>query len=331
MGDTLLLTGADGYVGQRLAKRLQQHVDVIALGRRADTGVACELLDSAALDELARTISPTWIVHAAGNKNVVACEATPLLAYDANVRTAANVLRAWPDVPMLYVSTDYVFPGTSGAYTEASPVLPETVYGRSKLCAEVTGRLTAPGRFTSVRVSALYDDSATFLKFLGSELRQHRSVDCFADAFYSPTYIDDFADAILSLLVCPARPEVVHIAGERISRFEFARKYAAAFGYDPTLVRPARLDRLKTPMCPDLSLSTQLAAETLGFEPTAHDAALRQIAFGVLHADADALSPVLRFPRAHARSGQRWPVGGDQLHRDGRVLHARGAFSSGHA
>ena len=48
------------------------------------------------------------------------------MAYDTNVRTAANVLRAWPDVPMLYLSTDYIFDGKQGRYRETSAVNPST-------------------------------------------------------------------------------------------------------------------------------------------------------------------------------------------------------------
>ena len=328
MADTLLLTGSDGYVGQRLAKRLGRHVDVIGISRRGTLGVACELLDEAALDDVARTVSPRWIVHAAGNKNIGACEKTPMLAYDANVRTASNVLRAWPDVPMLYISTDYIFAGTQGHYRESSPVAPGTTYGRSKLCAEVTGALTAPGRFTSVRVSAVYDASAPFLTFLDRELREGRPVDCYANSYYSPTYIDDLADAMLALMRCEARPDVVHVAGERISRFDFARTFANAFGYDPSLVRPVPLDRVNTALYPDLSLATDVAADALGFTPTPHETALGHIARGVPHADARAFSTVLRFQRPDARGDERRAVGGDQLPRNRRVLHAWGTLSS---
>jgi dTDP-4-dehydrorhamnose reductase len=328
MADTLLLTGAEGYVAQRLAERLRRHVHVIGLSRRGTEGIACELLDEAALDDVARTVSPRWIVHAAGNRNITACEKTPMLAYEANVRTTMNVLRAWPDVPMIYISADYVFHGTQGSYTEASPVLPGTAYGRSKLCAEVTGALTAPGRFTTLRTSALYDQDATFLAFLQRELRQERPVDCFFDCFFSPTCIDDFAGAVLSLLTCASRPEVLHVAGPRISQFDFARKFARAFGYDADLIRPITLETADSALCPDLSLSTLLAARTIGYTPTDHDVALRRLARGAGHADVQPVPSVLQFQGPHARNDRRRGVGRDQLNRDRRVLYAWGTLSS---
>jgi dTDP-4-dehydrorhamnose reductase len=276
--DCLLVTGADGYVGRRLIEQLGTRLNVIGISRSGRAGVACDLLDVRSLASIARELTPRWIVHAAGNKDIGACERSPRMAYDANVRTMMNVLQTWPGVPMLYVSTDYVFCGTRGRYVESSPVAPATAYGRSKLCAEISGRLLAPAAFTSVRVSALYDEAATFVRFLSKELSAGRPVECFADAFYSPTYFDDFVAAVSSLLDAPERPGLVHVAGPRTSRYAFAREYASAFGFDADLVRRARLSAKTPTLFPDLSLATRLASDTLGFAAAPHSAALRQIA-----------------------------------------------------
>ena len=331
MSDCLLLTGADGYVGQRLKDRLRSSIEVIGVSRSVRAEATCDLTDLSAVRDLARDVTPRWIVHAAGNKNISACERSPATALEANVTTTTNLLRAWPDVPLLYISTDYVFCGTRGRYTEASPVAPNTAYGRSKLCAELSGRLLGPSSFTSVRVSALYDKSATFLNFLSTELSAGRPVECFVDAYYSPTYIEDFAAALASLLDAPTRPPVVHIAGARISRFDFARQYAASFGFDKQLIRPARLTTGQTSLYPDLSLATPIARTELGFVPTEHAFALRQIARGGALASAESIPPFRRLPRSDAWSDQRRAVGGDQLHRDRGLLHPGGPLSPGHA
>jgi dTDP-4-dehydrorhamnose reductase len=329
--DCLLLTGVDGYVGQRLKARLASRLDVVGLSRSGLSDVTCDLADATAVTALARDLTPRWIVHAAGNKNISACERTPELAFDANVTTTLNLLRAWPGVPLLYVSTDYVFDGTRGRYTESSPVAPMTAYGRSKLCAELGGRLIAPRTFTSIRVSALYDKSATFLNFLSTELSAGRSVDCFSDAYYSPTYFDDFAAVLLTLLEASERPPIVHIAGARTSRYTFGRQYAAAFGFDDDLIRRAHIGTGATPLYPDLSLATPVASATLAFVPTDHCVALCQIARGGPLADSESIPPLRRRPRANAGSHQRRPVGRDQLHRDSGGLHARRPLSSRHA
>ncbi|PYR37625.1 MAG: hypothetical protein DMF89_11530 [Acidobacteria bacterium] len=296
-----LLTGADGYVGRHLSARLRARGQVVGLSRSGRAGIACDLRDLRAVGELARALRPTCIVHAAGLMDLAACERSPDAAYDTNVTTTLNLLRAWPGVPLLYVSTEYVFSGTDGWYQESSPVAPRTAYGRSKMCAEATGHLLAGGAFTSIRVSTLYDETATFIRFLSGELVAGRQVDCLTNAYYSPTFVDDFAAAFIRLIDTPARPSVVHVAGPRTSRYEFARQYARAFGFDERLIRPAQLPADNRFLSPDLSLATPLAATTLGFVPTDHAVALSQIA---QRGDQDrrAEPAVLRFPRPNAQS-----------------------------
>ncbi len=311
--DCLLLTGADGYVGRRLARYLGGRFEVAAIGRSGRGGVACDLLDRRAVDALSRRLQPRWIIHAAGNKNVAACERAPRLAYDANVATTLNVLNAWPGVPVLYLSTDYVFDGTRGRYPESAGVAPVTAYGRSKLCAETAGRLLAPGLFTSVRVSALYDDAATFVRFLSTELTAGRPVRCYTNSYYSPTSFNDFAAALALLLESTERPDLIHVAGARISRYDFACEYANACGFDDDLIQPARLDPEETTLYPDLSLSTPVAAAMFGFAPTPHRVALQQMALGDRHDDPGHLPSVHGLTRADSWRDQRRPVGGDQL------------------
>jgi len=235
-----------------------------------------------------------------------ACERSADVAYDTNVTTTLNLLRAWPGVPLLYVSTEYVFSGTDGWYQESSPVAPRTAYGRSMMCAEATGHLLAGGAFTTIRVSTLYDETATFIRFLSGELVAGRQVDCFTNAYYSPTFVDDFAAALIRLIDTPARPSVVHVAGPRTSRYEFARQYARAFGFDERLIRPALLLPADNRFLHrDLSLATPLAATTLGFVPTDHAVALGQIAQRGDQDRSRAVPAVLRFPRPNAQSHPR--------------------------
>ena len=63
----------------------------------------------------------------------------------------------------------------------------------------------------------------------------------------------------------------------RISRYDFARQYAVAFGFNVDLIKPVRLNGLVPRIYPDLSLATMLA-ETLGYVPTAHRVALSRMA-----------------------------------------------------
>ena len=297
-----LLTGADGYLGRHLSTWLRSRGVVVGVSRSGRAGIACDLRDLRAVGTLARALKPSCIVHAAGLKDLAACEQSPHAAYDSNVTTTLNLLKASPGVPVLYMSAEYVFSGNEGPYLESSSVGPRTAFGRSKVCAETTGLLLAEGAFTVIRVGALYDSSAPFLRFLSEELGAGRPLNCFIDAHYSPTLVDDLAKVLIQLIDSPGRPSIVHVAGPRTSQYEFVRNYARAFGFDERLVRPSRLGPGARFLYPDLSLSTQLASTTLGFIPTDHAVALGQIARGARHAESRAVQPVLQFPGAEARS-----------------------------
>ena len=280
MGEVILLTGADGYVGSRLVRPLAARGRVVGVSRRVTTSAVrtCDLVDPAAVALLARDVTPTVIVHAAGTKDIRTCEQHPPIGFDANVRTTMNLLDAFPGVPFLYLSTDYVFAGDRGRYSEDDAVGPRTAYGHTKVCAEQVGMLRAPEEFCAVRASALYDTDATFLRFLRDTLSDGQCVECFEDAYYSPTYLSDFASALERLIAAPSRPGVLHVAGPRVSRYAFACAYAEAFGHALRQVVPTRLGPGALPLFPDLSLETSRARVDIGFRATSPEEALDALA-----------------------------------------------------
>jgi dTDP-4-dehydrorhamnose reductase len=298
MQKTVLVAGAGGFVGRQIAAFLRSDHHVVGLGRGQrslqDGDLREDLADPACIDRRPALVRPDVIVHAAGNKNLAECAHTPNLAWDSNVRSVEHLRRAFPDVPLIYISTDYVFRGADGGYEESSATSPSTAYGQSKLCGELAGRLVGAAPFTAVRVSALYASDAAFLTFLDRELSNGRAVECFTDAHYSPTFRDDLMGALAWLLDADGWPAILHVCGERVSRYEFARTFAAVHGFDSALVLPTTLDRPAIgPLFPDLSMSCATAHRLFGFVPTAHEIALAQLhAKGVVHARSRAVPPV---------------------------------------
>jgi dTDP-4-dehydrorhamnose reductase len=288
---TILVTGSTGYVGRQLVEMLGATHRVVGAGTRgAELGlgdICCDLGDPYAVSRLPAAVRPDVILHAAGNKNVQQCDVEPDLALRSNVTTVEHVRRAFPSTPFVYVSSDYVFDGGAGMYHEASPTSPRTRYGLSKLCGEYVGRLAGPGPFMALRVSAVFDIESTFVAFLRRELSEGRPVSCFVDAHYSPTYGQDLGAAVLRLLDLDDWPGVLHVCGDRTSRFEFAWTFAATAGFDTSLVRPGRLGGHHPTLFPDLSMSWGTAAELLGYRPTPLSAALSATVFsGGVHATA---------------------------------------------
>jgi dTDP-4-dehydrorhamnose reductase len=278
----ILLTGAAGYVGTLLRKSLGRRHELLCVDRRPVPGpgaAVCDLADGDAVRRFARDIRPDAVIHAAGIKDIAYCEKHPDEARRINCDTTKNVAAAFGDRSrVIYISTDYVFRGDRGNYSETDAPDPLTVYGKSKLCGETKGAALAGSGFTVLRTGALYDLDAAFPRFLTENLSASRAVDCFTDAVYSPTYYKDLVD-VLERLLAPAAPgeRVYHACGEPLTRYAFARAFAEAFGFDPRLVRPA-------PGCggggfffPDLSMVNGKTRSLLGSKRTGVREALAEM------------------------------------------------------
>src|SRR3954471_8564835 len=156
---TLMLTGASGFVGQRLHLGLAQGWRVVAASRAAkgpDT-VALELTDADSLRRAFDETMPAAVVHTGGLTSPDACEQDPQLAQLVNVR-AVEVLAELcgkADVHLVHFSTDYVFDGEKGRYAEDDDPRPISCYGRTKLQSEHAA-LDACARCVVLRVSNCY-------------------------------------------------------------------------------------------------------------------------------------------------------------------------------
>ncbi|BCK86734.1 hypothetical protein MIZ01_0500 [Sideroxyarcus emersonii] len=263
----ILLTGSTGYVGKLINAGLGHRWDITGASAHAipdARNFQCNLADAEQVRQLSKQISPDVIIHAAGDKNLARCEANPAGAYLANVQTTINLAQSFPDTRTIYISSDYVFSGDRGSYREDDALGPVTVYGRTKACAELAG-LTLNPQFCVLRLSALYDEKATFLRFLRESLTRGEAVNCFEDAFYSPTYFGDFLIVLQHLVENPVLGRrIYHACGQRISRYFFAKLFARAANLESSLIQQgSRITENAPFIFADISLENTLTCESL--------------------------------------------------------------------
>lgn len=278
----VLVAGHSGYVGSIVTRFFESRACVYKLSLNAAPGENVfrgNLADRDAVRAVAAQVRPDVVIHAAGQKNITFCERNPDAAYETNARSVANLVDGFDGgTRVIYISTDYVFDGYGGRYAEQSEPRPSTVYGKSKLEGERAG-LAASDRFTVIRLSALFDRQASFPRFLHESLSTGQPVECFRECLYSPTFYDDFL-TMLERIVGGSSVDgrVFHCCGERVSRFEFARQYATAFGLDAALVRGASMGPQHEHLFPDLSMDDRRSRQYFGMGPADLSAALRQLA-----------------------------------------------------
>lgn len=192
----LVVTGRDGQVAASLleAGQAAAGVEVIAIGRPQ--------LDLARPDTVIEAIAaakPDIVVSAAAYTAVDQAEDEPDLAFAVNAVGAGKVAQAAAllGVPVIHLSTDYVFDGTKdAAYVETDATAPASVYGASKLAGEQAVAAANP-RHLILRTAWVYSPfGANFVKTM-LRLAARDEIAVVADQWGNPTSALDIADAIL--------------------------------------------------------------------------------------------------------------------------------------
>ena len=226
----LFVTGAGGMLGH----------DVLRAGERAHhelTGLTREELDvtdGSAVDDALERCAPEAIINCAAYTDVDGAQEHTELAHAVNSDGAANLARAAASagVPLLHISSDYVFSGVphrdaDGAprpYVESDETGPQSVYGQSKLAGE-RRVLGASASHVVVRSSWLFGvDGRNFVATMLRLGGERESVDVVDDQVGCPTWTGHLAPALIGLLERRATG-LVHLAGAgQVSWNGFARE-----------------------------------------------------------------------------------------------------------
>ena len=135
-----------------------------------------------------------YIIYSIGIKDIAECEKYPDKAYSINSNGVTNVTKYLKNTKFVYISTDYVFDGVAGGYSENSLPLPSTVYGQSKLIGEQYS--LQYNNSIVARTSGVYGKNCLWLKNLLISLSEKKKTVCFSDIYNTPTYAINLAEMI---------------------------------------------------------------------------------------------------------------------------------------
>ena len=230
----LLVTGGAGAMGQALAIRGRARSHEVAALDRA----ALDIGDAAAVAAALRSIAPVAVINAAAYTLVDRAEQERAAAFAANAIGAGVIAQGCADagVPLVHISTDYVFDGAATRpYREDDPIAPLSVYGESK--AEGERRVIAAGG-CAVRTSWVFARGANaFVQKIAQRLAAPGPLSVFADRHGCPTWADDLADALLDLAARGAPAGMWHYAGEGATTWHgLACAIAETLGEDPARI-----------------------------------------------------------------------------------------------
>lgn len=194
----IAVTGRSGQVAMTLRKRGRVHGhDVVTLGRPE-----LDLLHPTQVFRALEAIAPDVIVSAAAYTAVDRAERESQLAFainDAGARAVARAAAAL-GVPLVHLSTDYVFGGElHRPYVESDATRPINIYGASKLAGEQAALLEQPNSAV-LRVAWIYSTfGENFMTTMLRLANQHDELNIVGDQIGSPTSAEDVTDGILTV------------------------------------------------------------------------------------------------------------------------------------
>lgn len=278
----IVIVGANGTLGQRLFEFYSALNDVELLPASIEEEFVFDSqsyiqLDISNRNEVKKIIydfCPDFIINAAAFTNVDKCESERETAWKINVKgveylsEAARVL----DSHLIHISSDYIFDGKNGPYSENDIPNPLGYYARTKLASENVLKISGT-KNTIIRTNVLYGTAKysrpDFVKWAVDSIRSGKEIKIVDDQFNNPTFIDDLVQAINKII--ELRKEGLYNIGgsEVLSRFDFTMIIADFFNLDKSLIKRIQTEDLKQPARRPLKsgLITIKAQSELGYKP----------------------------------------------------------------
>ncbi|MFC1475570.1 SDR family oxidoreductase [Candidatus Zixiibacteriota bacterium] len=251
MDKPLVVFGATGLLGSHLVHRLAERGRfpvAVAHNRKVElpSGVPVYKASIAGAETVRKALSryhPSLVINCAAYTDVDGCESDPQRARQVNTVGAENIARAAAElgIPLVHISTDYIFGGHSGPYDEHARPRPINVYGQSKHDAETA--------IQKINADTLIIRAASFIGH-GSEkhpcfienmiagLRAGKPLPAPIDLIANVAEVPTLADAIIAA-IDKSITGVLHLGSrELISRYDLAVLTADVFGLDDSLIEP---------------------------------------------------------------------------------------------
>lgn len=278
--EKILVTGSSGLVGTYFCRlpalkkyRLYTlfHTEPVNFGNP----MSVDLSSLGVFKQVLNEIEPHIVVHLAAMTNVDQCEIERDTADKVNhlsVKGLANHISNGKDCFVLYVSTDYVFDGEKGNYTEEENANPINWYGMTKLLGEQELHGCTSEDWCIARISTPFGVHArklSFPLFVVRNLSQEHEINVLTDQITSPTYALNLAEMMLEVVQRRVKG-IMHLSGKsQISRFNQAREIASVYDLDKDLIKPVSINEMKwqARRPKDSSLNITKAYNTLTKKP----------------------------------------------------------------
>jgi len=195
----VLVTGANGQLGYDVVRELSAR-DMHHIGVDVND---CDIVDNDTVFTVFKAYQPTAVIHCAAYTAVDKAEDEPELCRQINEDGTRHIAQACKAIgaKMIYISTDYVFPGHGNHYHKPHDLTrPTCVYGQTKLAGEKAVQETL-NEFFIVRISWVFGSNGNnFVKTMLRLGQERDSINVVSDQIGSPTYTADLAPLLCDMV-----------------------------------------------------------------------------------------------------------------------------------
>ncbi|HOZ82397.1 MAG TPA: dTDP-4-dehydrorhamnose reductase [Bacteroidia bacterium] len=281
----ILLTGSNGLLGQKIVYAAIKHSDIQLLAtskgeNRLHTKagydyVSMDITNADEVTAIVENFKPHCIINTAAMTNVDACEKDQENCWKMNVEAVRTMteLCQLHDIHFIHLSTDFVFDGEKGNYSEEDAPNPLSHYARSKFESEkvVQQAEIDSAILRTIIIYGVVDDKqrSNVVIWTINSLRQQKNINVISDQMRSPTLAEDLADACLQAALKRATG-IYHVSGsETMSILEMVNRTADFFQLDKKYIHPITTAQLNQPAKRPLltGFNIDKAKRELNFQP----------------------------------------------------------------
>lgn len=292
----ILITGSSGLIGGFIYSHLSTDhtrlgIDII---NSETTDKLVDIKDKDCMRAILDDFKPDMVIHVAAQKDLIQCEENKSEAWCSNVNPMTDIsdYLSQKAGKLIYISSDMVFDGTKGNYSEEDPTCPINWYGATKAAAELVPAIRMPKDSISILrtaqvfgtvTEALIDyvntkidcdtmtNQSALPLFIKMRLSRGLPVILPNNIFSSPTPVTLIADVVNIIIKNEVGTGLLHVAGpESYSRFELGRKIAELFELPKDLIVDG-VDATAHLRPRDLSMNIDRLEKLLDIKKTEYD------------------------------------------------------------
>lgn len=256
----ILVSGSNGLLGQKITdlSLLDPEIELIATSvgpnrHPVKSGYIYEefdVVDRDRLEELVNKYHPDAIIHTAAMTNVDACESDHDRCYALNVKSVQNLIDVCQDksIQIVHLSTDFIFDGEDGPYTEEAEANPLSYYGQTKLESELLLKksITNWAILRTIIVYGIVNDMSrsNIVLWAKAALEKGEPINVVNDQWRMPTLAEDLAQCCLLAVKKNARGVFNASGKDLMSILEIVERVADYYGLDKSLINPISSESL---------------------------------------------------------------------------------------